>query len=528
MARSDAKSAREQVKEILETDLWEFAKYVNPHYAYGEVHEEVFRWLSMPECSDHQLLLMPRAHLKSHCIAVWCVWQITRDPTSSIVYLSAGEDLAKVQIYAIKEMITCEKYRALWPEMLHKEEGKRDKWTAWGFNVQHPLRTEMGIRDTTILVKTVKSNATGLHCSHLVFDDVVVPNNAYSEIGRKEVKASVSQFASIKNPGAFTKCVGTRYHPTDIYEQFKGALVKIWNKDFYGEGKGDFDGERPLWDIKEYIAETARDMTGEYLWPRTVSSYDNKAYGFDAEVLAIIQAQYGSLGEDAQFYAQYYNDPNDPSSEKVSRDSFLYYKRENLTFLDGNYFINGRKLSVTAAMDVAWTINSGSDYTAIAVIGTDFENNIYVLSLDRFKTQDYDTYYKHVVGLYNEWGFRKLYIETNAGGHLVANELKRLLRQNGAALVVEGKAATGNEGKKAEKHNAVLIPRVKNGSMYFYKGGLTSVAIEEIVLERPPHDDLKDVLTAAIVNSVAPARPRNESSSSKVIKFNSRFGGRSR
>ena len=86
MARENKQSSRERLKELLETDLWAFAQYINPHYAYGEVHEEVFRWLSMPDCSDHQLLLMPRAHLKSHCIAVWCVWQITRDPTSSIVY----------------------------------------------------------------------------------------------------------------------------------------------------------------------------------------------------------------------------------------------------------------------------------------------------------------------------------------------------------------------------------------------------------------------------------------------------------
>lgn len=528
MARSNGKGARERLKELLETDLWAFATYINPHYCYGEVHEEVFRWLSEPNCSDHQLLLMPRAHLKSHCIAVWCVWQITRDPASSIVYLSAGEDLAKIQVSAIKDMITCEKYRAIWPEMLSKEEGKREKWTAWGFNVEHPKRKEMGIRDLTIMVKTVKSNATGLHCSHLVFDDVVVPNNAYSEIGRTEVKAAVSQFASIKNPGAYTKAVGTRYHPVDIYDQFKNARVKIWNPDFYGEGKGDFEGDRELWDIKEYIVESNRDMTGDYLWPRTISAYDKMAYGFNAPVLATVQAQYFALGENAQFYAQYYNDPNDPSSEKVDRDSFLFYKPENLTFIDGQYHIHGRKLSITAAMDVAWTVNKGSDYTAIAVIGTDHENNTYVLALDRFKTQDYDTYYKHVVGLYNEWGFRKLYIETNAGGHLVANELKRLLRQNGAALVVEGKASTGNEGRKEEKHNAVLIPRVKNGSLFFFKGGLTPTAIEEIVLERPPHDDLKDVLTAAIANSIAPSRPRYNTTGNKKIKYNSRFGGRTR
>lgn len=520
MARSDGTSSKQQAREILESDLWEFAKYINPHYAYGDIHEEVFRWLSDPKCSDHQLLLMPRAHLKSHCIAVWCVWQITRDPTSTIVYLSAGEDLATVQVAAIKGMITHERYRALWPEMLEREEGKRSKWAAWGFNVDHPKRKEMGIRDLTIIVKTIKSNAIGLHCSHLVFDDVVVPNNAYTETGRKEVRASVSQFASIKNPGAETKAVGTRYHPKDIYEDFKEAMYKIW-----GEEEQEFIGEDKLWDIKEYIVETARDMTGEYLWPRTISPYDGRPYGFNAAVLAAIQAQYFSTGENAQFYAQYYNDPNDPSSEKVDRDSFQYYKSEFVQFVDGHYYYNDYKLSLTAAMDVAWTANKSSDYTAIAVIGTDCDNNTYVLSLERFKTQDFQVYYDNVIGLHHQWGFRKLYIESNAGGTLVANEVRRLLRQNGANLVVEGKAATGNEGRKEEKHNAVLIPRVKNGTVFFSKGGLTNVAIEEIVLERPPHDDLKDVLTLAITKSVPPARVNYSSLNKKPKRKLSRFGG---
>ena len=528
MASSSRQSAKQQVRAILETDLWEFAKYINPHYCYGDIHEEVFRWLSKHDAPEHQLLLEPRAHLKSHCIAVWCVWQITRDPTSTIVYLSAGEDLAAVQVAAIKHMITCDKYRAIWPNMINREEGKRDKWTAWGFNVDHPKRKEMGIRDITIIVKTVKSNATGLHCSHLVFDDIVVPNNAYTETGRREVRASVSQYSSIKNAGGFTKAVGTRYHPKDIYEDFKGAKVQVWNEDFYGKGRGDFDGENDLWDIKEYVVETAKDMTGDYLWPRTINPYDNKPYGFNAQVLATIQSQYFALGEQSQFFAQYYNDPNDPSSEKVSRDSIQYYNKEHLVYTDGSYHFKNRKLNIIATMDVAWTENKKSDYTAIAVVGVDCEHNYYVLDLVRFKTQDFSIYYENIFGLYLEWGFRKIYVESNAGGHLVANEIKRMLRQNGVSLVVEGKPSVAKEGKKEEKHNAILIPRIKNGSMFFFKGGLTSVAVEEIVLERPPHDDLKDALTSALINLTPPAKSSYQAQSRGKLKFNSRFGGRVR
>ena len=188
------------LREFYENDLFEFAKYINPTYQYGEIHERVFRWLSDPEAFKKQLLLLPRGHLKSHCIAVWTVWIITKKPWTSIIYVSAGEELAKAQVYVIKRMLTSDQYRLLWPEMINEEDSKRDKWSAWAINVDHPARKERGTRDYTLFVRTVKSNATGLHCDYLVFDDVVVPGNAYSPAGRQEVNGAVSQFASVLNP----------------------------------------------------------------------------------------------------------------------------------------------------------------------------------------------------------------------------------------------------------------------------------------------------------------------------------------
>src|SRR5690554_1964248 len=106
-----------------EADLWAFAQYVNPHYAYGEIHRDVFRWLSLSETAEteeerqenlNQLLLLPRGHLKSHCIAVWVAWKITREPWTSIIYVTAGEDLGTVQMAAIKGIFESERYRLLW------------------------------------------------------------------------------------------------------------------------------------------------------------------------------------------------------------------------------------------------------------------------------------------------------------------------------------------------------------------------------------------------------------------------------
>lgn len=518
------RTEREQAAAILEADLWGFAQYINPHYCYGDVHEKVFRWLQSDEL--YQLLLMPRGHLKSHCLAVWCVWQITKDPCSTIVYLSAGEQLATVQIYAIKGMITCDRYRALWPMMVNKEEGKRDKWAAWGFNVDHPERKRMGIRDMTILIKTIKSNAAGLHCDYLAVDDVVTDKNAYTDTGRAEVKASVSMFAAIKNPGAPTKAVGTRYHPIDLYHNLKESMVPIWVEDFYGEGKGEFDGEEPLWDVHEEIAESSGgDLTGDYLWPRTVSPVDGKPYGFDPRTLSLKRAEFFSVGEHAQFYAQYYNDPNDPNSESIDRNCIEYYNVKYINHKDGKWYFKDQRLNIFAAMDIAWTTKKSSDFTAIGVIGVDAKNRVYVLGLDRFKTDDFDVYYQKVLALQSQWMFRKLSVESNAGGQFVANELKRLARENGASFIIKAKAATAQSGKKEERHRATLIPRVKNGGVFFTRGGLTNVAIEEIVLARPPHDDLKDVLTQAIEISSPPSQANTGSSNIIPIKFNRRFGG---
>lgn len=521
MARSDGKSRHEQAREILEQDLYLFAKYINPQYVYGDIHQQVFKWLEESGTNNHQLLLMPRGHLKSHCIAVWCVWWITKFPATSIVYLSAGEDLATLQIDAIKHMITSDRYRKLWPEMINKEEAKRSRWTAWGFSVDHPQRKLMGTRDMTIIIKTIKSNFTGLHCDVMVYDDVVVPNNAYSEIGRREVKAAVSQCASIKNPGAITKAVGTVYHPADIYSDFKNATVKQFNPE-----TNEFLPDAPLWDVREYQVEDQGDLTGTFLWPRTVNPVDGRSYGFDTVTLAQIQSQYFSLGENAQFYAQYYMQANDPGSEVVSRDAFQFYDSKHIVRKGGEWYFKDKRLALFAAMDVAWTVKKNSDYTAIGVIGVTADWEIFVLALDRFKTQDYNTYFEHVIGLHNQWGFRKLHVETNAGGVLVAKEIKNRLKQHGSTLYVEGKNAVGHEGKKEEKHAAVLIPRIKNGQVFFMQGGLTQVAIEEIVLPRPPHDDLKDVLTACIISATPPPKSQTDTHNQRnKIIYHQRFGG---
>jgi hypothetical protein len=92
---------------------------------------------------------------------VYAVWRITYQPWNTFVYLSSQEDLAKAQLYVIKSMMTSDRYRLYWPEMFN-DDGKDGTWSAYAFDVDHPERKERGIRDHTMIVKTVKSNSQGL------------------------------------------------------------------------------------------------------------------------------------------------------------------------------------------------------------------------------------------------------------------------------------------------------------------------------------------------------------------------------
>ena len=178
----------DQIRTKAEKDLFYFAKLVNPQYQYGDIHKEVFKWLSKEHQDLNQLILLPRGHLKSHCMAVWCTWWVTKHPDTTILYISATSTLAEDQLYAIKGILDSEIHRRYWPEMIKPDEGKREKWSATAISLDHPKRKLEGIRDATIRTAGLTTNTTGWHADVIVPDDVVVPDNAYTEEGRRKCR----------------------------------------------------------------------------------------------------------------------------------------------------------------------------------------------------------------------------------------------------------------------------------------------------------------------------------------------------
>lgn len=511
---------KEQIKAIAEASLESFIKLVHPQRVLGGIHKELIQWITRTGGGSHQMVLLPRDHGKSAIAAYWVAWQITKNPTIRVLYISSTANLAEKQLGFIKNILTSPIYRRYWPEMVNADEGKRDRWTSTEISVDHPLRKKEAVRDPTVFTGGLTTTITGMHCDIAVLDDVVVQENAYTEDGRDKVKSQYSLLASIEGADALELVVGTRYHPKDLYNDLLSAQVQIYDTN------GELESEENLYEIFERQVESMGDGTGEFLWPRQQRA-DGKWFGFDQNILAKKKAQYQ---DKTQFRAQYYNDPNDVSSASISPGLFQYYDRGKIQRTGGHWNVQGNRVNVFAAIDFAFSKRLKADYTAIVVIGIDSKNNIYILEIDRFKTNLISDYFQHILNLHQKWDFRKLRCEVTSAQEIIVDDLKEnYFKPHGLALAIEKFRPTRHQGNKEERLEAILQPRYANQQMWHYHGGNCQILEEELVYQNPAHDDVKDALASAISIAVAPMNTLRSSPESRRNFWKDicdpRFGG---
>jgi hypothetical protein len=509
---------KDQVRIAAENDLETFIRVVHPGRVLGSIHQEVIKWWTREDAKSHQLTLLPRDHQKSALIAYRVAWRITKNPALRILYISGTSNLAEKQLKFIKDILTCEKYRFYWPDMVNEDEAKREKWSLSEISVDHPIRKHEAVRDPTIFTAGLTTTITGLHCDIAVLDDVVLYENAYTSEGREKVKTQYSFLASIEGTDGEEWVVGTRYHPNDLYQTLLDTLVDTWNDD------GVEEEQEALYEVFERQVESMGDGTGEFLWPRQQRS-DGKWFGFDQRILARKRSQYQDR---LQFKAQYYNDPNDPETSLI-RD-FQYYDKSKVNRVNGQWFINGFRLNVFASIDFAFSKRKGADYSSIVVVGVDGNSNYYILDIDRFQTNSISEYFTRILKLHQKWDFRKIRAEVSVAQEAIVQSIKNdYIRPYGLALSVEEYRPTRNEGNKEERIEAVLFPKYHNKQIWHYQGGNCQVLEEELTLQNPPHDDVKDALASCIDLSVAPSGniglPSNRNRDRLKSMAHSVFGG---
>lgn len=515
--KSPLQEARDQRRKLAESSLEEFIKLVHPLRMLGNIHREVINWWTASNAKQHQLLLLPRDHMKSALVAYRVAWLLTKDPTLRILYISSTRNLATKQLKFIKDILTLSTYRLYWPDMVNKEEAKREKWTESEISLDHPRRKAEAIRDPSIFTAGLTSNIVGLHCDIAVLDDVVVQNNAYTEEGRSKVKDQYSALSSIEGLDASEWVVGTRYHPLDLYTDLLGMKIDVYDE------YGSTIRSEELFEVKQYPVETASDGTGEFLWPRSQRG-DGKWFGFNQEELGKKKAQYLNK---VHFRAQYYNDPNSVDESPIKRDLFQYYDQNYLNRRDSQWYFRKERLNIVASVDFAFSTGKKSDYTSIVVLGVDGNHNYYVLEIDRFKTSNPSEYFQHILKLYEKWGFRKIRCEVNVAQQVLVTDLKEnYIRKHGLSLTVDEYRPSRWMGSKEERIFSILEPKYANHQIWHYQGGNVQALEEELIFTNPAHDDIKDSLASAIDFAVPPMNLfRMQQEKEHEFNFHARWGG---
>lgn len=139
-------------------------------------------------------------------------------------------------------------------------------------------------------------------------------------------------------------------------------------------------------------------------------------------------------------------------------------------------------------------------------------------------------YFKHIVDLHSQWGFKKLRAEVTVAQQVIVNEIKDKIKMSGLTLPVDEFRPSAKEGSKEERVAATLEHLYDDLRVWHREGGWTPQLEEELILARPSHDDIKDSMASAIEISVAPKQSMKNKMSELFgdlgsVPTNNRFGG---
>lgn len=516
-------SKQVQVREAAEARFFAFVKLVAPWLETGHIHEQVCDWMqkNFQLGLTHQLILLPRGHLKSTLAYLWVCWRLVKNPALTVLYASASHKLAEMQTNSMQAVLEGPEVSLYWPNLINPDKGKRDVWRLHEFTVDHPYRKERGVRDYTLRAMGIGHNVTGAHGDLLMLDDVVAPEaeqaSPWTKEGRQKLETWYSFMTSVLNPGGEVLAIGTRYHAKDLYHK----LTEVERINF--DTTGGEESREKMFQVFQRVVET----NGQFLWPRRQGKAGDW-YGFDARILAGIQAGYL---DKAKFYSQYYQNPVDPETQAFAKH-FSYYDPSKLVFNKGRWFLTNEYLAQTplnvfTAVDVASTTNKDSDYTAVVTVGVDPENNRYILDIDRFQTDRLSTIIEAIFNAHNKWKFRRVRIEVVAAQRFLFTELRDQMRARNVFFGVEEYRPPVAQGRKQERIVGILEPLYANAMIKHFRGGNCEVLEEELVMDHPPHDDIADALAMVSEICVKPVPHHFDSKrpETNVIKFHRRFGG---
>lgn len=204
-----------------------------------ELHGGMVKHIEAP--GDRKLVLVPRGHQKSTIISVcWVVQQLLRNPNESVGIYSAKWGLAKDLLHHIKNIFT----QSDLPHIFGDFRTRDGRWTLEEIDIAQ--KNFLTTKNPSIRTGGLDGGKTGTHCSIMLFDDPVTPENTTTP---EQVRKTIDSFRDclpLLDAGGKIIVVGTRYSNGDLY----GDLIDNESRSINGV---TFNSEEDRKDWRQWV-----------------------------------------------------------------------------------------------------------------------------------------------------------------------------------------------------------------------------------------------------------------------------------
>lgn len=354
-------------KEILG---YKSQKEAKDYFDLTPTHVELIKELETLEKGDkQQMVLMPRHSIKSHIVTIgYSLWRIARDPNIRILIYSDSATKAQQFLYGVKTHLEGKAAGSTFREIYGKWETDPHKGGTWNESKITVKVRRFAQKEPTIDTGGIESSKIGMHYDMMIFDDIVSDLNTTTKSQMDKIHDCYKKSLSLLKPGGDIVIVGTRWHFGDAY----GRIIDE-NKD-----KSNFK-------IFSKDAETVVD--GKLLF---------EGIGLNRDFLDYQKREQGSY-----IYSCLYR--NNPVSDETA-----IFKENDFRFYEPNPSFH-ENMFITGTCDPA---GEGEDFTAITVVGTDNEKNMYILDAVNQKMQP-NVIIETIIRLNYKWGFDRFGCERN-------------------------------------------------------------------------------------------------------------------
>jgi predicted phage terminase large subunit-like protein len=458
---------------IAATDsLITFAELLLPEYKASAVHRLLASKLEQCEAKKIRRLcisIAPRFGKSLLASAVFPAWCLTRNPRLEFIQASYSSELAEGFSQTAKNLLTCETYRSIFPEIVDSQSNRSRDW-----------RTLSGGH---VFAAGVGAGGLGRGADILLVDD---PIRNREDANSETLSAMLWQwFNSVAltrlSPDGVVIVISTRWGDNDL-------IGKLTSPERVRElqDAGATDGLFEVLNLPALCDDPATDplhrQLGESLWPERWSK----------EKLLEVKATIGSR----EWAGHYMGRPAAPGGNLCDVSKIQFIERSEVPTTG---------LRICHGWDLALGIAKQNDYSAGVLVGVDHKTgNVYLIHLSRGKRRWLEQ--KALIVQVSELeaqesgqNWYKAGIETVAAFSTCFDEVKQALL--GKVRVEAVPATESKEGRAQGWFN-----RIDAGQFFVVRGAWNQDFIDELTqFPNGRHDDQVDGVSIAF--SIAGKKP---------------------